>query len=45
MTYFHGGLSLQEAVVPVLVVRLRPPTAAAGPEPEVSLRYKRGASA
>ena len=42
MTYFHGGLSLQEAVVPVLVVRLRPPTAAAGPEPEVSLRYKRG---
>lgn len=42
MTYFHGGLSLQEAIVPVLVVRLRAAEASAVLEAKVTLRYKRG---
>ena len=43
MSYFHGGLSLQEAIVPVLAVRLRTAEAAAGkPAYTVTLRYKRG---
>lgn len=43
MSYFHGGLSLQEAIVPVLVVRLRAAEAAVGkPAYTVTLRYKRG---
>jgi hypothetical protein len=43
MPYFHGGLSLQEAIVPVLAVRLRAAEVAAGkPSYTVTLRYKRG---
>jgi len=41
--YFHGGASLQEAVVPVLSVRLRTQTKEAGKAPAVKLSYKRGA--
>jgi len=41
-TYFHGGASLQEAVVPVIVVRLRALEAKAGKAPTVTLNYKRG---
>lgn len=43
-SYLHGGGSLQEALVPVLTVRLsseEPPTAS---HPKVTLRYKRGGS-
>lgn len=42
MTYFHGGLSLQEAIVPVVVVRLRAAESAAVTSPTIKLRYKRG---
>lgn len=42
MNYFHGGLSLQEAIVPVLVVRLRAAEESAARAPEVMLRFKRG---
>lgn len=41
--YCHGGASLQEAVVPVIVVRLRAAEPAAGKQPTVTLTYKRGA--
>jgi hypothetical protein len=43
-TYFHGGASLQELVVPVLAVRLRPPAEESGRAPSVSLRYRGGAT-
>jgi hypothetical protein len=41
VSYFHGGASLQEAVVPVLTVRLR--QAKPAPKTKVVLSYKDGA--
>jgi len=38
--YFHGGLSLQEAVVPVVVFRAGRETAAAAGKPEIDIRYR-----
>ncbi len=42
-TYFHGGLSLQETLVPVISVRLAAVEASAGRRPTVTLSYKRDA--
>lgn len=42
-SYFHGGASLQEAIVPVISVRLQPAQPEAISKPTVSLSYKRGA--
>jgi hypothetical protein len=41
--YFHGGLSLQESVVPVLTIRLEKPSAPERARVEVDLNYKQGA--
>jgi hypothetical protein len=41
-TYLHGGASLQEAVVPVISVRLQTAGAATAKKPTVTLSYKRG---
>jgi hypothetical protein len=41
--YFHGGASLQEAVVPVIVVRLRSAQDLLPKKPTVELNYKDGA--
>lgn len=41
--YLHGGASLQEAVVPVLTIRLKPQAESFGKTPGVKLSYKRGA--
>ena len=41
--YFHGGLSLQEAVVPVLVAKLQRADESAFVQAEVRLSYKNGA--
>ena len=41
--YFHGGASLQEAVVPVISVRLQPLEQQLSKGPSITLRYKRGA--
>jgi len=38
--YFHGGLSLQEAVVPVVVFRAGRETPAAAGKPEIDIRYR-----
>lgn len=43
VVYCHGGASLQEAVVPVIAVRLRVAGPQAGKQPTVTLAYKRGA--
>lgn len=43
LLYFHGGASLQEAVVPVLTVRLRQTAQPALAAAKVSLTYKNGA--
>lgn len=43
MTYFHGGASLQEAVVPVLTVRLRQAKQPELTKASVVLSYKNGA--
>jgi len=43
VVYCHGGASLQEAVVPVIAVRLRVAEPQAGKQPTVTLTYKRGA--
>lgn len=43
VSYFHGGASLQETVVPVLSVRLAPSATALSRAPKVILTYKRGA--
>lgn len=40
--YFHGGASLQEAVVPVLAIRLKGEQEKIWARPDVSLGYKRG---
>ncbi|MDR3577967.1 MAG: PglZ domain-containing protein [Anaerolineaceae bacterium] len=37
--YFHGGLSLQECILPLIVLRANPPTTAGAPE-EVRLSYR-----
>lgn len=42
LTYFHGGASLQEAVVPVIEVRLRQPELEPDRRPKVTLTYRRG---
>lgn len=41
--YFHGGLSLQEALVPVLVVRLEGTSAQADDLTRIKISYKNGA--
>jgi hypothetical protein len=41
--YLHGGLSLQETVVPVISVQLAPVAPAVSTMPTVTLQYKRGA--
>jgi len=38
--YFHGGLSLQEAVVPVIVFRAGREKEAAAGKPEIDVRYR-----
>ncbi|MBX0330181.1 PglZ domain-containing protein [Oscillochloris sp. ZM17-4] len=43
LSYFHGGASLQEAVVPVISVRLQPLAPKVSRQPSVTLSYKRGA--
>ena len=43
-TYFHGGLSLQESVVPVLAVRIRQPEVKTMEQLDVTLSYKQGAT-
>ena len=42
-TYFHGGLSLQEAIVPVIHVLIRPTESPKTKSPEITLSYKQGA--
>ena len=42
--YFHGGVSLQEAVVPVLTVRLEPTVPPEVRQATVTLSYKNGAT-
>ena len=42
MTYLHGGASLQEAVVPLLGVRLHIPERTTGKQPSVSVEYRPG---
>ncbi len=39
-SYFHGGLSLQEAVIPVIVYRAEQEASAAGGKPEIDIRYR-----
>ena len=39
--YFHGGISLQEAIVPVIALRLRAIPQAVVQQPLVTLKYKR----
>lgn len=41
--YFHGGASLQEAVVPVIVVKMQEPESKFVPRAKITLSYKRGA--
>lgn len=41
--YFHGGVSLQEAVVPVIAVRMQEPGDKCVPQAEITINYKRGA--
>jgi len=41
--YYHGGASLQEAVVPVFTVRLKGEQDQSWTRPDISLGYKRGA--
>ena len=43
LLYFHGGASLQEAVVPVLTVRLRQAKQPEVAKASVALSYKSGA--
>ncbi len=42
--YFHGGASLQEAVVPVITVRMQEPEGKFVPQAKITLNYKRGAT-
>jgi len=41
--YFHGGVSLQEAVVPVIAVRMQEPGDKCVPQAEITINYKRSA--
>lgn len=41
--YFHGGVSLQECIVPVISIRLSPETVDLG-KPTIKLSYKNGAT-
>lgn len=41
--YFHGGLSLQEAIVPVLIARLEPTSAQSDDLTRIKVSYKNGA--
>lgn len=43
MVYFHGGLSLHEAIVPVLAVKLQAPEKKSASKLTVQLNYKNGA--
>jgi hypothetical protein len=38
--YFHGGLSLQEALVPVVVFRAGRETPSSGGKPDIDIRYR-----
>ncbi len=40
--YFHGGASLQEAIIPVIVTRLSSVEQSVAKQPTVTLSYKRG---
>ncbi len=42
--YFHGGASLQEAVVPVIVVKMQEADGKFVPQAKITLNYKRGAT-
>ena len=42
--YFHGGASLQEAVVPVIAVRMQEADDKFVPQAKITLSYKRGAT-
>ena len=42
-SYFHGGASLQETVVPVISVRIQPLAPTLRQTPTVTIAYKRGA--
>ncbi len=42
LSYFHGGASLQEALVPVISVRIRMPEKKVAAPLSVTLNYKRG---
>ncbi|MCG5496105.1 PglZ domain-containing protein [Ectothiorhodospira variabilis] len=44
LQYFHGGLSLQECVVPVIRMQLRSQEQPSVRRPSVSIRYKQGAT-
>lgn len=43
-TYFHGGLSLQEAIVPVLAVHIRQPESKTIEQLNIVLDYKHGST-
>ena len=43
LPYFHGGVSLQEGIVPVLTLRLTPTEQGSTKYPDVMVRYKQGA--
>ncbi|MFT6508084.1 MAG: hypothetical protein ACJAUK_002186 [Colwellia polaris] len=43
MLYYHGGLSLQECLVPVIEITLKPSIVKAGQDASVVLDYKKGA--
>jgi hypothetical protein len=42
-TYYHGGVSLQELVVPVITMELTPPTVVSTPRFAVRVSYRNGA--
>jgi hypothetical protein len=39
-SYFHGGLSLQEAIIPVIIYRAEQDSPAPGGKPEIEIRYR-----
>ena len=39
-SYFHGGLSLQEAVIPLIIYRAARRTPTSGGRPEIDIRYR-----
>lgn len=43
MTYFHGGVSLQECIVPVLTLQLKPQAQPSISKATIKLTYKNGA--